>query len=482
MKQKVLLFPLTVSLFFLLLFLYFFFFIKLPPNLLSRELVFPIVATYLLIGFISIINLLQELEWRPFSLNAIFWLFNLTFFFLSPLTSYLTNTYPLTKGTFSNLTAPHLLLLTNILILLWSFIFMIVYHTFDGKKSLFHKSIKRLSLKKINERNIKTAIIISIAVSIILVVWMGIRAFLTRGLFGEIAQQKIQSKPLLLMSRQFIRSFPAITIGALLLFPIKKKLNKKIIWYPLIAILIILTIIVTNPLGAARNWVAAIYLGYFCLIILRKCKNGAVFLLLMLIGLLFVFPALDVGRRLFISKSWGYQTLELKTITPKDLLTSGTFDAYENTCHTIELSKIDGITYGRQLIGSLLFFIPRQIWQNKPKGSGFVIGKYLQNNYGLTYANISNPLLSEGYINFGIFGILVFAFIFGKIIAALDCLYYVSVKDSTRLTIYKVLYPFLLGFFFFMLRGDLMSSLAYTVAFVLSFVIFIFKIPAIFKL
>ena len=479
MIQKIL-YPIALSIFLLLIISYFIFFIDSPPDIFNREMFFPIIISYLLIGFISIINLFQENERRPFSLNSIFWIFNLIFFFLSPLTSYLTDSYPIMKGTITEIPTPQLFLFTNILILLWSFIFMIIYKTFNEKRSILYKFIRRLDFKKINEINIKTAIVISIVAATFLIIWLGYKSFLTRGLFEEISKQRIQSRPLLLVSRQFIRSFSAITIGALLIFPVKKKLTPKIIWYPLLAILIILTMIITNPLGASRSWVAAIYLGYFCLIFLKNQRNGAVFLLVMLFGLFFVFSAINIGRNLYISRSWGEKHLKLEVMAPNDLMTCSGFDAYENTCHTIELSKIDGLTYGRQLIGSLLFFIPRQIWQNKPKGSGFIIGNYLKNNYGLTYTNVSNPLISEGYINFGILGVFVFAFVFGKIIAALDCLYYDLVKDSTRLTIYKVLYPFLLGFFFFMLRGDLMSSLAYTVAFVLSFVIFIFKIPAIF--
>jgi len=463
MKAKVISLPITISLFFLLIFLYFLLYVKIPPNIFSRDLAFPIIGTYLLIGFITIINLLQDIEHRPYSLNSIFWLFNFSFFFLSPLTSYLTDSFLVTLK-------PQIILLTNILILCWSFIFMIVYSSFISKKSLCYKNINKISSKKINEGNIKNAVFISIFASLFLIFLFGFQAFLTRGLFESISSQKIQSLPLLLIIRQFIRSFPVVTCGALLLFPIKK-IHNKIKWYFLIIVLILLTVIIANPLGASRSWIATGYLGLFCLLLLRKKRNGAIFLLIMLIGLFVIFPFLNLARHLFIISE-----LEYTVVTPKDLLTQGSFDAYENIGHTIELIQGTGIKIGRQLLGALLVFIPRSIWHNKPVGSGAVVGKYLQNNYNYYNKNLANSLLAEGYLNFGIFGVLLFAFVLGKIIAALDSLYY-NTADDDNITIYKVMYPFLLGNFFFILRGDFMSSFAYTVAFILASIIFVIRIP-----
>jgi len=78
----------------------------------------------------------------------------------------------------------------------------------------------------------------------------------------------------------------------------------------------------------------------------------------------------------------------------------------------IKYSEIESITYGRQLVGALLFFVPRSIWPNKPVGSGhFVAENMLMTRYSFWFTNISMPFPGEGYINFGILGIILFAFI-----------------------------------------------------------------------
>jgi len=453
-------------------------FVGFKSNKVKEDLFYPVIISFFLIGFISLINLYQDLSKRPFSLYAIFWIFNFFFFFLSPLSSYLLDRFPLTQGTFGiHYSASSIILIANSAIILWSTIFMISYFTFHKEKSFLFKLLHKPLLKQIKNENIKIAIVLSIFIGVILVVSFGLKSFTTRGLFDEITKQKVQSRPMLLIARQFLRTIPAITVGSLFLVSLRKIFKRKLLWYLLVSILCIITLILSNPLGAARSWVAAVYLGYFAILIFKKWVNGAVFLLTMLIGLLVVFSAINIGRRLYIEKSWGEQSLKFDPMGPKELMTSGGFDAYENFCHTIELSKIKGITHGKQLLGSMLFFIPRSIWSSKPVGSGAEVGNYLVQNYNLNYSNVSCPLIAEGYINFGFFGIILFAIVFGKIISLLDFLYYKIAKEKDYLALFKLLYPFLLGFFFFMLRGDLMSSFAYVIAFAFSFIVFFVKVP-----
>ena len=123
------------------------------------------------------------------------------------------------------------------------------------------------------------------------------------------------------------------------------------------------------------------------------------------------------------------------------------------------------MTYGKQLLGALLFFIPRSIWPSKPFGSGYTVFTAFNN----PFSNVSCPLIAEGYINFGLFGIIIFALMFGYLSSYLDCKFKnnISKRDS-----FILLYPFLLGAYFFMLRGDLMSSYAYLLPYIIIFLTF----------
>ena len=77
------------------------------------------------------------------------------------------------------------------------------------------------------------------------------------------------------------------------------------------------------------------------------------------------------------------------------------------------------------------------------------------------FANISMPFFAEGYINFGYIGILAFVFFLAWFCAYFDSMYWESRHRSSRITPYYLL---LISSLLFVLRGDLMSSTAYTFA------------------
>jgi hypothetical protein len=69
--------------------------------------------------------------------------------------------------------------------------------------------------------------------------------------------------------------------------------------------------------------------------------------------------------------------------------------------------------------------------------------------------------IMEGYINFGVFGIVVFAILAGAITSWADRNYWAS---EHLLSKERVVYPFLMLQYFFLLRGDMMSGGAYLIA------------------
>jgi hypothetical protein len=88
------------------------------------------------------------------------------------------------------------------------------------------------------------------------------------------------------------------------------------------------------------------------------------------------------------------------------------FDAYANFLAVIENVSFHGFSMGEQLLNGFLFFIPRSIWSSKPITSGQFIGNYLIKKHDFWFNNISNPFISEAYLNFGLIGIVIFAVIF----------------------------------------------------------------------
>ena len=79
-------------------------------------------------------------------------------------------------------------------------------------------------------------------------------------------------------------------------------------------------------------------------------------------------------------------------------------------CRSLDLVSQMGSFKGKQLLGAMLFFIPRSIWPSKPIGSGATIAIYQRQSF----KNISCPIIGEAIINFGIIGVIIFAVAIAK--------------------------------------------------------------------
>ena len=202
-------------------------------------------------------------------------------------------------------------------------------------------------------------------------------------------------------------------------------------------IILILSILVLNfPTGISRYQVAIIYfpliLIYFP--ILKKFFN-----ILFLLGMLIVFPYLHNFRYgLNINRSYDSFFSMFNKLH---------FDTFQNTLNVIKLNLI---TYGEQLKGALLFFIPRIFWTNKPVSSGQVLCDHL--NYD-GYSNIAISIFGEGYLNFGFFGIIIITIGISFFNAFID-----EIFQCIRLKTLNLIYYIFIFHEFYMLRGSFNSG------------------------
>lgn len=227
-------------------------------------------------------------------------------------------------------------------------------------------------------------------------------------------------------------------------------------------VFILLALITCFPTSLPRNQVAALYIPIVIAIIPWMSKKN-IFTLTLIVGLLFIFPLLNQFRSVSI---YNDSSLSLNF----DLFLEPHFDAYQNFMRVVEYNII---TYGKQALGAILFFVPRSIWPSKPIGSG----SFSSNLIGLSFDNISMPYLAEGYINFGIAGIILFTVLLAIYSAKLDKFFW---KKNNHTTQEKLIYTTLVPMVFFIMRGDLLSSTAYTTGLIFS-ILFINKIYHLFN-
>lgn len=192
------------------------------------------------------------------------------------------------------------------------------------------------------------------------------------------------------------------------------------------------------------------YLG-FCVILViylfyaHKLTPGK-FTALMLSGLFVLFPLLNYFR--YGLRSFAFPSLQELMFAQ---LSELHFDAYANLIATIRYTAEFGFAYGYRLLGALLFFVPRSVWPGKPLSSGETIGDYLSERYALDMSNLSNPLPSEFYLNFGWFGVVLGAAAVALLLRRLE-----AGKDRNRYA-----HALVAGYLFIFFRGDLMNAFGY---------------------
>jgi hypothetical protein len=221
----------------------------------------------------------------------------------------------------------------------------------------------------------------------------------------------------------------------------------------------------SSPTSMPRFQTAALYLA-ITLVFTKFLNRQYAIQIFTIFSLLVVFPFLDKFRN-FDRESFNLDY-------SLDFLNHGHFDGYHNLSLVI---NNDLVTYGYQFMTALLFFVPRSLWSEKGIGSG----AHISNELGLSFDNISMPYLAEGYINFGVFGVIMFMVFLGVLLTKIDNIFW-NKSNLDFASAHSILYKLMIGMVFFIMRGDLLSSLAYTIGLIISFYIVHFLVLKSFKL
>lgn len=157
----------------------------------------------------------------------------------------------------------------------------------------------------------------------------------------------------------------------------------------LAAVLVLLIII--NPISSARYslgtvlFALAVYGGA-----MRTALRVRVTMASAIIGLIFLFPLADAFRspvvKIFRDGFFG----EYKS--------NPDYDAFWQVANAYSF-VLDGLVHvGQQALGSLLFWVPRAVWAEKPVDTSILLANYR----GYSFTNLSAPLWAEFLVNGGI--------------------------------------------------------------------------------
>lgn len=245
----------------------------------------------------------------------------------------------------------------------------------------------------------------------------------------------------------------------------KKKKNVSNYYFVLVYFLFFLALVffLKNPLTEKRNALGPIYITLIFVFFKTIIDTNFKTMRFMFLSMILLFPVLTILTHSRYSLSQmisrpAVLTTNFQYLHVNDAFNSLHYDAYPNFLATIDYFDKKNVVYGEPLAGGLLFFVPRSVWRDKPESTGFKIGNYLIDNYGFNFNNLSNPYISEAYLNFGFLGILIYPVLLALFFR--NMILWLKGND-----ILKSVFAFYVAIYLmYFLRGDFTNGFAYLVS------------------
>jgi hypothetical protein len=226
-------------------------------------------------------------------------------------------------------------------------------------------------------------------------------------------------------------------------------------------------LLINNPISNARFWAFAVVLAFF--FTWRFSVRPAViaaFVTVFAVSSLVVFPYLDQYR--YSESSIQKYGLHVNQYTePVDYVLAKTdYASVTDVAVVIRAVDHDGHTWGRQLLGAALFWMPRSVWPDKPVNTANIVA----DDIGFPNRNLDSPLWAEGYVDFGWVGTAVLLAGVGLITRRLDDAFVLLRRARaavgrtglarTAVPLVAVAVPVVAGYEFILLRGSLLQAMA----------------------
>ena len=422
-------------------------------------------VNFLLITSIAYYHLNIEKAFSPFLTSFI--IFNYLFFFLAPV-------FQISAMNDLNFRFPNdfafntsSVVFANLLILIFNIVFIFSYLYFKDKKPGKNKE----QATEVNFKyNTPLAILVLLAVCVAIAVFN--YDYLLKDISESVYIIKDESTSLLLLKKKFLFFTP---LGGIVLtlkhLQMTDKINSNTFFVVLsLVIFIVLLFFFKNIFTEKRNTLGPIYIALIYLFFPKLLNSNAKFFLFMFLSMVIIFPLsstlthIDASlEQIFVKPSLIYESF-LRFGTISGAFESLHYDAFSNIMATVEYVKLNGLSWGYQLLGVCLFFVPRSLWTTKPLSTGELIGNHLFDTTPRNFTNLSNSVVSEGFINFGFIGIVVLAIVLAYFIIKFiiwhrseDCLkQFIAFYFAVHLM--------------FLLRGDLTNGFSYFIGPLLSVV------------
>ncbi|WP_354576108.1 hypothetical protein [Frigoribacterium sp. UYMn621] len=200
-----------------------------------------------------------------------------------------------------------------------------------------------------------------------------------------------------------------VGIGAIT--QVRKSVRRELSGWYLVVILaasaVLLTII--NPISSARYSLATVLFAlavYAGAVVNPRRVRGT--LVAAIAGLIFLFPLADAFRSPAVNLVRNGFFGEYKS--------NPDYDAFWQIANAYSF-VLDGLVHvGQQALGSLLFWVPRAVWPDKPVDTSILLANYR----GYSFTNLSAPLWAEFLVNGGVPLLVIGFLVVGYVVRAMD--------------------------------------------------------------
>jgi len=392
-------------------------------------------------------------------ISMTFWIFVYVFLGLTPFMQLLSNHMPL-DGSYMPATIISTFLIIYVGLLFFEFGWWL------GCKILtpITEGIKYFTICRY--LNLKYSVLLSVfaMIGIIIIIWQlgGLESvFLSReeqlNILIEFSKGESQAKLQLLSTLLRVPIFIALILLSTIWLHERKQSKyyyRSVLWEKiLLLVLVVINLLINNPISSPRYWFGTIVLSLIFIALPWRSKISFSFLMTsILLLLLIVFPFADMFRS---TTNIDKLVLQESSRISNPLVNKSDYDSFQQILNTTEYVEDHGIAYGKQMFGTLMFWVPRNLWSSKPNPSGVVVAEYK----GYEYTNLSMPLWGEAYMDGGILGVIIVFVIYGFIVNVIENIYIHNY--SKRPNLLNTFVPVYAAYQLFMLRGTLMSAFAY---------------------
>ncbi|WP_306339746.1 hypothetical protein [Streptomyces sp. AS13] len=211
-----------------------------------------------------------------------------------------------------------------------------------------------------------------------------------------------------------------------------------------------LNLVVNNPISNARYWFLTVLLAFVFTALPSSAAVYRTVLTTGVVGALVIFPYADRFRYDDGAQRPAEAASVFEPLVTKD------YDQMVMFANTISWVDTRGHTYGRQLTGSALFFVPRALWSGKPEDTGVRVGQWM----GLRMTNLSAPLWTEFWVDAGASGMIGGMALIGYAAARTDRRYALAVTRAGPgpASVLAIAAPLIAGYTFILLRGPLLQA------------------------